>query len=116
MGSGYRAEKVWPRPWVRYDGSRISCCVSRSSMERSIQEVSTIEVVKFSGVISGGMVTSGTTCGTCSKSVLCKHCGKAGERTFVTNASLMSEVMIDDFPTPSTQKGIVSILYSELST
>jgi hypothetical protein len=28
------------------------------------QEVSTIEVVTFSGVISGGMVTSGTTCWT----------------------------------------------------
>lgn len=51
---------MWPRLWVRY-GSPISGCVSRSSVKRSIQEVSTIEVVKFSGVISGGMVTSGTT-------------------------------------------------------
>jgi hypothetical protein len=31
----------------------------------SLHEVSTIEVVTFSGVTSGGIVTSGTTCWTC---------------------------------------------------
>jgi hypothetical protein len=40
-----------------------------------LHEVSTIEVVTFSGVTSGGIVTSGTTCWTCetsARSIL--HC------------------------------------------
>jgi hypothetical protein len=32
-----------------------------------VHEVSTMEVVTFSGVTSGGIVTSGTTCWTCCK-------------------------------------------------
>lgn len=45
-------------------------------LKGSIQDVSMIEVVKFSGVISDGMVTSGTTCGTYYRLVLCRHCEK----------------------------------------
>lgn len=66
---------MWPRPWVRY-GPPISRCSSSRSVKGSIQDVSMIEVVKFSGVISDGMVTSGTTCGTYNRLVLCRHCEK----------------------------------------
>lgn len=36
-----------------------------SSSMTDVHDVSTIEVVTCSGVISGGIVTSGTTCWTC---------------------------------------------------
>jgi hypothetical protein len=44
------------------------CWWSAQYASASLHEVSTIDVVTFSGVTSGGIVTSGTTCWTCETS------------------------------------------------
>jgi hypothetical protein len=82
-----------------------STSTSSQSRLMSVPEVSTIEVVTFSGVTSGGIVTSGTTCWTCrARQSSFSHSSSTphGSLTFDTNDSLMSEVMMVDFPTPSS--------------
>lgn len=54
-----------------------------------------MDVVTFSGVTSGGMVTSGTTCWTCSVSAV------EDTITLGTKDSFIKDVMIELFPTPS---------------
>ena len=77
---------------------------------------STMYVVTFSGVTSGGMVTSGTTCCTCGTSVLgqCpRQCdAQMTELTRGTNDSLIREVTMVLFPTPSV---VVVVGYSHVS-
>lgn len=54
------ARASWDRRWGRERGS--AARQYQSEVLEYAQDVSTIEVVTFSGVTSGGIVTSGTTC------------------------------------------------------
>ena len=63
MSSGELGDEMW-------SGFRIGCIRDQLDVAMNsadIQDVSTIEVVTFSGVTSGGIVTSGTTCWTLNK-------------------------------------------------
>lgn len=77
---------------------------------------STMYVVTFSGVTSGGIVTSGTTCWTCvglntQRRIIWRELKRC---TCATNDSLMSEVTMVLFPTPSAAK-LVGMSNSKLA-
>ena len=85
-------------------------CALRTSLSRCARSagpapVSTMYVVTFSGVTSGGMVTSGTTCWTCAGGQRQRRRVRARVLTCATKASLMSEVTMVLLPTPSEVPG-----------
>jgi hypothetical protein len=89
--------------WTRYHDKVNGASVTRQEWVYRPPE-STIYVVTFSGVTSGGIVTSGTTCWTYGgrKNELVKK-RRHRVRTWATKDSLMREVTIVLFPTPSTR-------------